>query len=112
MKLAIVESPGKVKKIQQYLGSNYKVISCFGHFIDLPPQKLSVNIKKNFEATFSVLPDKKDIAATIRSKAKSCETVLLMMDGDREGEGMAHNIKEFLPKNVPTRELLRLTVPL
>jgi len=34
--LLIVESPTKVKTIQQYLGSEYDVLSCVGHVKDLP----------------------------------------------------------------------------
>ena len=33
--LIIVESPSKCKKIEQYLGSNYKVIASCGHFTKL-----------------------------------------------------------------------------
>ena len=35
MKLVVVESPAKCKKIQEYLGKNYIVKSSFGHFCDL-----------------------------------------------------------------------------
>ena len=34
-KLLIVESPGKIKKIQEYLGSDYIVMASIGHIIDL-----------------------------------------------------------------------------
>ena len=33
--LVIVESPSKCKKIEQYLGSGYKVVASFGHFTKL-----------------------------------------------------------------------------
>ena len=33
--LIIVESPSKCKKIEQYLGSDYKVIASCGHFTKL-----------------------------------------------------------------------------
>ncbi len=33
--LLIVESPGKIKKIESILGSGYKVIASYGHIIDL-----------------------------------------------------------------------------
>ena len=36
MKLFIVESPGKVKKIQGFLGSDWKVAASVGHVRDLP----------------------------------------------------------------------------
>ena len=33
--LVIVESPSKCKKIEQYLGNQYKVIASYGHFTKL-----------------------------------------------------------------------------
>ena len=36
MKLMIVESPGKVKKIQSILGEAWKVKASVGHVRDLP----------------------------------------------------------------------------
>ena len=35
MKLFIVESPGKIKKIQSFLGSDYKVTASVGHIRQL-----------------------------------------------------------------------------
>jgi len=37
MKLVIVESPNKVRKIKDFLGSEYQVAASFGHVRDLPP---------------------------------------------------------------------------
>lgn len=36
MKLVVVESPSKTKKIKSYLGEGYTVMASFGHIIDLP----------------------------------------------------------------------------
>ena len=36
MKLVIVESPAKAKKINQYLGKDYHVMASFGHIRDVP----------------------------------------------------------------------------
>ena len=35
--LVIVESPGKVKTIQNVLGADYQVLSCQGHIRDIAP---------------------------------------------------------------------------
>lgn len=34
MKLVVVESPNKIKKIKSYLGSDYDVVATVGHFCD------------------------------------------------------------------------------
>ena len=38
--LIIVESPGKIKKIGEYLGKNYLVKASYGHCRDLNPKNL------------------------------------------------------------------------
>lgn len=43
--LVIVESPAKAKKIEQYLGKDYKVMSSYGHIRDLKRKELSVDEK-------------------------------------------------------------------
>ena len=41
--LVIVESPAKAKKIEEYLGKDYKVMSSYGHIRDLKKRELSIN---------------------------------------------------------------------
>ena len=40
MNLLILESPGKVKKIQSILGGDWKVVASVGHVRDLPEREL------------------------------------------------------------------------
>ena len=47
--LLIVESPTKVKTIQQYLGKEYDVISCVGHVKDLPKNDLGIDLENDFK---------------------------------------------------------------
>ena len=92
----VLESPGKVKKIKSYLGSDYNIISSFGHCIDLPSKGLNIDIKNDFEPTFAVKEEKSEIMENIRKECKKSKAVYLMMDPDREGSGIARNIYEHI----------------
>jgi DNA topoisomerase-1 len=46
--LVIVESPGKIKKIQGFLGAEYKVVASFGHVRDLDKGNDGIDKKKQF----------------------------------------------------------------
>ena len=54
--LVIVESPAKCKKIESYLGKDYKVIASFGHIRTIKDLK-SIDIKNNFETKYSQIDD-------------------------------------------------------
>jgi len=97
--LVILESPGKIKKVKNYLGKDYDVVASMGHIADLPSKGLNVDIKNDFEPTYKVNPDKKDVVKDIKTRAKKAKIVYLMMDKDREGSGIAYHIKNQLPKN-------------
>lgn len=89
--LVIVESPAKAKTIAKYLGSDFKVMSSFGHIRDLPKKDIGVDIKNNFEPTYLVPPDKQKAAGELKSAAKGA-TVWLASDEDREGEAIAWHV--------------------
>jgi len=95
--LIIIESPGKIKSYEKYLGSDYKVLSSFGHVADLPPKKLGVDLKDDFAPTYEVMHDKKDVIKGIIQEAKKADTVYLMADPDREGTAIAWHISRQLP---------------
>jgi DNA topoisomerase-1 len=97
--LVIVESPKKTGYIKKFLGKDYDVIASYGHIADLPVKKLSVNIKKDFEPTYAVSPDKKATVKKIKEKAAKADIVYLMADMDREGEAIAWHIQRILPKS-------------
>lgn len=100
MKLVIVESPGKIHKLSEILGSAYKVVASVGHCIDLPEKKLGVKIKKQFEPTYVVIPKKKEILDNIIKLSSNAECCILASDPDREGEFISYIISTVLPKNV------------
>ena len=81
--LVIVESPAKAKTIKRYLGSAYEVTPSVGHVVDLPKSKLGVDIKKNFEPEYSVIPGKTKVIEGIKKAAKGKENIYLATDPDR-----------------------------
>ena len=52
MSLVIVESPGKCKTIQGYLGHGWRVMASIGHLRALVPALDSVGITREFEPTY------------------------------------------------------------
>src|SRR5580692_10382798 len=96
MNVLIVESPGKVKAINKYLGSNYKVLASFGHIRDLPSKDGSVKPDEDFAMTWDVdaraASKIKDIAAAV----KGADKLILATDPDREGEAISWHILEVL----------------
>jgi DNA topoisomerase-1 len=99
--LVIVESPGKIKKIQSYLGSNYIVKASFGHLMDLDKKSLSIDVNDNFKPNYVITNPKvvKDLIIT----ASKCKNVILATDEDREGEAIAWFLKRVLKLDNPDR---------
>ncbi|SVA48212.1 uncharacterized protein METZ01_LOCUS101066, partial [marine metagenome] len=95
--LIIVESPSKIKSISNILGDNFDVISCVGHFKDLPEKELAVDVENDFATKLVVHPDKKDFIKSLKQKAKSAEKVYLATDPDREGEAIAFHLSQEVP---------------
>lgn len=94
--LVICESPGKIQKISHFLGGDYQVMASFGHVIDLPEKSFGVDIKKDFEPTFTVKDGKQHILDEIVKAAKKSDKVFLLTDPDREGTGIAFHLKSHL----------------
>ena len=96
--LLIVESPTKVKTIQQYLGNDYDVLSCVGHIKDLPKNDLGIDIDNDFKIALTVLPDKKKFITELKDKSKKASRVLIATDPDREGEAIAAHLATEIPE--------------
>jgi DNA topoisomerase-1 len=92
--LIIVESPAKAKTIQKFIGKEYEVISSKGHVRDLPVKDLGIDIHKEFEPHYEIMPDKKKLIADIKKMAKEADVVLLATDDDREGEAISWHLIE------------------
>ena len=98
MKLVIVESPNKVRKIKDFLGAGYRVAASFGHVRDLPVKgDLAVAFKDGKVApTYEMLERSSRAISELSSLAKGAEEVLLATDPDREGEAIAWHVSQLL----------------
>ena len=101
--LVIVESPGKTKKISEYLGQNYIVKASFGHVQDLDKNTLSIDVDDNFKPFYITSPDKVKLVKELKKLAKECSDVILAADGDREGEAIAYSLATVLGLKEPKR---------
>lgn len=119
-KLVIVESPTKIKKIQQFLPPGFVVDSSVGHIRDLPGKKSEVPAKiKNepwadfgvdytdgFKPCYITIRGKGKVVTELRKKLKEADELYLATDEDREGEAIAWHLVEALKPKVPVKRMV------
>lgn len=96
MKLVIVESPTKARKLSGYLGSEYAVQASVGHVRDLPKSTLGIAIDRDFEPEYVISDDKKKVVTQLKKLADDADQIILATDPDREGEAIAWHVQELL----------------
>ena len=89
--LVIVESPSKCKKIEQYLGNQYKVIASYGHFTKLDDLQ-QINFD-DFTIKYKI--DNQKVVKQMRDNIKQARDVIIATDDDREGEAIGWTICQF-----------------
>jgi len=98
--LVIVESPGKVKTIEKYLGSSYNVKASMGHLIDLPKSRTAIDVEHDFEPEYITVRGRAKILNELKSDAKKSGKVLLACDNDREGEAIAWHLRKAIAAKI------------
>ena len=99
MKLAIVESPAKCKKIAGFLGPGWVVLATMGHIRALEEDLDAVGIDRDFEPRFRFLKEKARATGPILDAAKKAEEIYLAADDDREGEAIAYSVACLLKRD-------------
>ncbi len=96
-KLLIVESPGKIKKIQECLGPDYIIMASVGHIIDLDKKTMSIDME-TFEPYYYQYTDKMELIKKLKSAVIKVgkQNVFLASDEDREGEMIAWSLEREL----------------
>ncbi len=108
----IVESPAKARTLQKYVGKDYLVKASMGHVIDLPKNRIGVDVKEGFTPKYITIAGKEKIIKELKDSLKESENVYLATDPDREGEAIAWHLARALglPMDKPTRiELHEIT---
>ena len=93
--LVIVESPAKAKTIEKFLGSDYKVMSSYGHIRDLKKRELSID-DKSLVPEYEIPEEKTKLVSELKANAKKADQVWLASDEDREGEAISWHLCEVL----------------
>ena len=120
IKLVIVESPAKARKIGSFLGDGYVVEASVGHIRDLPQRaadipheykkiawaKEGVDIENDFAPLYVINPDKRAKVAELKELMKNAEELILATDEDREGEAIAWHLVEVLQPKVPIKRMV------
>src|SRR5277367_512762 len=96
MNVLVVESPGKVKSINKYLGPGYRVMASFGHIRDLPSKDGSVKPDEDFSMIWEVDPRAQARIKEIAEAVKGADKLILATDPDREGEAISWHVLEVL----------------
>jgi DNA topoisomerase I len=108
--LVIVESPAKAKTINKYLGKDFTVEASVGHIMDLPKNKIGVDLEDGtFEPELIVIPGKEKVVDRLKKLAAKAESVYLAPDPDREGEAIAAHLATVLSDTVKKNAIHRVT---
>jgi DNA topoisomerase-1 len=121
--LMIVESPGKLGKLQDILGADWKVVASFGHIRDMPPDEMGVS-PPSFVPRYTWIPGRpvpgkpgetygssKERVDRLKDLAEEAGAVYLATDPDREGESISWHLKECLKLKDPYRVTFNEVTP-
>ena len=94
-KLLIIESPGKVKKLEAILGNGWKVAASVGHIRDLPEHEMGVE-PPTFVPTYVLSERGAEVVEKLQREVARSEAVYLATDPDREGESISWHLQQVL----------------
>ena len=129
--LVIVESPNKVKKIQEYLNQikepvprealicpsdkpvgdhnqNFVVQATVGHLLDLNKEKgaLGIDLDNQFAPDYKPIAHQARVIADLKKSAKQADQIWIASDQDQEGEFIGYSLCRILSLPVQTTRRL------
>ena len=114
--LVIVESPTKARTLQRFLGKNYAVEASVGHINNLESgygAKYTgpvAGVDEDFEPIWGLEKGAITRINNLNKLAKSCDTIYLAADPDREGEGIAYHVANALIEKKQPKEKFKRVV--
>ena len=97
MHAVVVESPAKARTIRTWLGREYRVLACYGHVVELPAKKGSVDPDADFAMVYAET-GKRAVRAlrAIAAALETADSLILTTEPDREGEAIAWEVLTWL----------------
>lgn len=114
LKLLIVESPAKCKKIQEILGAGWRVRATMGHIRALKEDLTAIGFRTTWMPTYQAIGTKADAISALRREAAAAAAIYLASDDDREGEAIAWHTCILLgldPTTTPRVTFHEITAP-
>lgn len=102
MKLMIIESPGKIKKLSAILGTDWKIAASVGHIRDLPRNEMGVEAPE-FAPHYELTERGAEVVTKLKGLVRDASEVYLATDPDREGEAISWHLQECLKIKNPLR---------
>ncbi|WP_062059629.1 type I DNA topoisomerase [Cellvibrio sp. OA-2007] len=113
MKLMIVESPGKTKKLQELLSEirpseTWRVVASVGHVRDLPSTgqgdgEITTGVRADFTPIYELTERGREVVTRLQRDVARADEVYLATDPDREGESISWHLKDALGLKNPIR---------
>ncbi|MEL6407413.1 MAG: type I DNA topoisomerase [Chloroflexota bacterium] len=106
MKIVIIESKAKKKKLTKLLANIYgsgqfRVVASLGHIRDLPHSELGIDVANGFRPRYVITKHKKRTVKALHKYVADADAVYLAADPDREGEAIAWHIMQVTRPKVP-----------
>lgn len=98
----IIESPGKIKKLEAILGGGWKVAASVGHVRDLPEKQMGVEAPE-FRPQYELTQRGSSVVAKLKGLVTQADAVYLATDPDREGESISWHLQQCLRLSNPQR---------
>ncbi|MGK7937928.1 MAG: AAA domain-containing protein [Xenococcaceae cyanobacterium] len=103
--VVVVESPRKATKLKQILGREFTVYATGGHFQQLKPKRMGVEIERDFTPSWQIKEKGQKVLLEMRETLTDADELILATDDDREGEEISRQVFDWLYQSMPLDSL-------